>query len=36
MQIAKNLYLWPKRSHVRKMLEVQVAYMLSALWAKKA
>ena len=35
MQIAKNLYLWPKRSYVRKMLEVQVAYMLSALWPKK-
>ena len=35
MQIAKNLYLWPQRSYVRKMLEVPLAYMLSALWPKK-
>lgn len=35
MQIAKNLYLWPQRSYVRKMFEVPLAYMLSALWPKK-
>jgi len=35
MQLAKNLYLWPERSYVRKMLEVPLAYILSALWPKR-
>lgn len=35
MQIAKNLYLWQRRSYVRKMFEVPLAYVLSALWPKK-
>ena len=35
MQLAKNLYLWPQRSHTRKMYEVPLAYMMSALWPKK-
>jgi len=34
MQVAKNLYLWPQRSYARKMLEVPLAYLLSALWSK--
>ncbi len=35
MQTVKNLYLWPERSYVRKVLEVPLAYLLSALWPKK-
>jgi len=35
MQVAKNLYLWSERSYARKMLEVPLAYVLSALWPKK-
>src|SRR5262249_54506502 len=35
MQVAKNLYLWPQRSYQRKMLEVPLAYLMSALWPKK-
>jgi monofunctional glycosyltransferase len=35
MQLAKNLYLWPQRSYLRKMLEVPLAYLISALWRKK-
>jgi monofunctional biosynthetic peptidoglycan transglycosylase len=34
MQTAKNLYLWSRRSYVRKMLEVPLAYAMSALWPK--
>ncbi len=35
MQTAKNLYLWNRRSYVRKFLEVPLAYIMSALWSKK-
>jgi monofunctional biosynthetic peptidoglycan transglycosylase len=35
MQLAKNLYLWPERSYVRKSLEVPLAYLISALWRKE-
>jgi len=35
MQTVKNLYLWPERSYVRKVLEVPLAYLLSALWPKR-
>ena len=35
MQLAKNLYLWPQRSYLRKLLEVPLAYLISALWRKK-
>ena len=35
MQLAKNLYLWPRRSYLRKTLEVPLAYVISALWPKK-
>jgi monofunctional glycosyltransferase len=35
MQLAKNLYLWPERSYLRKMLEAPLAYLISALWNKR-
>jgi monofunctional biosynthetic peptidoglycan transglycosylase len=35
MQVAKNLYLWPERSYLRKALEVPIAFSLSVLWPKK-
>ncbi len=35
MQVAKNLFLWPQRSYQRKILEVPLAYLMSALWPKK-
>lgn len=35
MQTAKNLYLWTDRSYVRKVLEVPLAYLLTALWPKQ-
>jgi monofunctional biosynthetic peptidoglycan transglycosylase len=35
MQLAKNLYLWPERSYLRKMLEAPLAYLISALWHKR-
>ncbi len=35
MQTAKNLYLWTDRSYVRKVLEVPLAYLLTALWPKE-
>lgn len=35
MQVAKNLYLWPGRSYVRKGLEIPIAYWLSAVWSKR-
>lgn len=35
MQLAKNLYLWPERSYLRKTLELPLAFLISALWPKK-
>ena len=35
MQLAKNLYLWPQRSYLRKMLEVPLAFLISAFWPKE-
>ena len=35
MQLAKNLYLWPQRSYLRKILEAPLAYLISALWNKR-
>ena len=35
MQTVKNLYLWSQRSYVPKVLEVPLAYLLSALWPKQ-
>ena len=35
MQTAKNLFLWPSRSVVRKGLEIPLALALDALWPKR-
>jgi monofunctional biosynthetic peptidoglycan transglycosylase len=35
MQTAKNLFLWPSRSYVRKALEIPMALYLDALWGKR-
>lgn len=35
MQTAKNLFLWPGRSYVRKALEIPMALGLDAVWSKK-
>jgi monofunctional glycosyltransferase len=35
MQTAKNLFLWTRRSYVRKVLEVPLAYFLSLFWSKQ-
>lgn len=35
MQTAKNLYLWTRRSYVRKVLEVPLAYLLTVFWPKE-
>lgn len=35
MQTAKNLFLWPSRSYVRKAIEIPLAYGMSALWPKR-
>ena len=35
MQVAKNLFLWPQRSYLRKAIEIPMAYALSALWPKR-
>ena len=35
MQSVKNLYLWPSRSYVRKVLEVPLALLVNAIWGKK-
>jgi monofunctional biosynthetic peptidoglycan transglycosylase len=35
MQTAKNLFLWPRRSYVRKVLEVPLAYLTSLVWPKR-
>ncbi|MDO9442920.1 MAG: monofunctional biosynthetic peptidoglycan transglycosylase [Beijerinckiaceae bacterium] len=35
MQTAKNLFLWPSRSYVRKGLEIPVALAIDAVWSKK-
>jgi len=34
MQTAKNLFLWPGRQVIRKVLEVPFAYYMSAVWSK--
>ena len=34
MQLAKNLFLWPGRSYIRKALEIPLALLLDALWGK--
>ena len=35
MQLAKNLFLWPGRSYIRKALEIPLAVLLDALWGKR-
>lgn len=35
MQTAKNLFLWPHRSYVRKALEVPLAYWIDLAWGKR-
>ena len=35
MQTAKNLFLWQRRSYVRKAIEIPLAYVMSALWPKR-
>ncbi len=35
MQVAKNLFLWPGRSYVRKALEIPLAVVLDAVWGKR-
>ena len=34
MQVAKNLFLWPGRQVIRKVFEVPLAYLMSAVWSK--
>jgi monofunctional glycosyltransferase len=36
MQTAKNLFLWPGRSYLRKALEIPTALVLDRLWSKRA
>ncbi len=35
MQTAKNLFLWPSRSYIRKAIEIPVAMTIDALWSKQ-
>ena len=35
MQVAKNLFLWPQRSYLRKILEVPIAMYIDLIWSKK-
>jgi monofunctional biosynthetic peptidoglycan transglycosylase len=35
MQTAKNLFLWPTRSYVRKALEIPLALLVDAAWPKR-
>ena len=35
MQTAKNLFLWPGRSVVRKGIEIPMALVLGKVWSKK-
>ena len=35
MQTAKNLFLWPSRSYVRKGMEIPLALALDAVWPKR-
>jgi monofunctional biosynthetic peptidoglycan transglycosylase len=34
MQVAKNLYLWPGRSYIRKALELPLALLIDLFWGK--
>jgi monofunctional biosynthetic peptidoglycan transglycosylase len=35
MQLVKNLFLWPGRSYIRKVLEIPLAIVLDLVWSKK-
>ena len=35
MQAVKNLFLWPNRSYLRKVIEVPMAYTVTMVWSKK-
>jgi monofunctional biosynthetic peptidoglycan transglycosylase len=35
MQTAKNVFLWPWRSYVRKMIEIPLALLIDAAWPKR-
>jgi monofunctional biosynthetic peptidoglycan transglycosylase len=35
MQAAKNLFLWPSRSYIRKGLEIPVALYIDLVWSKR-
>ena len=35
MQVAKNLFLWPGRSVIRKALEIPIALYLDLVWSKR-
>jgi monofunctional biosynthetic peptidoglycan transglycosylase len=35
MQVAKNLFLWPAKSYVRKVVEVPLTYAIEMLWPKR-
>lgn len=35
MQVAKNLFLWPSRSYIRKGLEVPLAFLIDLAWPKR-
>ena len=35
MQVAKNLFLWPAKSYVRKVIEVPLTFAIELLWPKR-
>jgi monofunctional biosynthetic peptidoglycan transglycosylase len=35
MQVARNLFLWPSRSYIRKGLEIPLALLLDFVWPKR-
>lgn len=35
MQVAKNLYLWPAKSYIRKALELPITLLLELFWTKR-
>ncbi len=35
MQTAKNLYLWPQRSYIRKAIEIPLSLWIDLVWPKK-
>lgn len=35
MQVAKNVYLWPGRSYIRKGLEIPLALIIDLVWGKR-